>query len=261
MQTVQLTNTTSGRADPSWQPDTTLNARNVALTRALRQLEGRRGRVLEVGAGTARFLRAIRVRVPGLQGHACDMDPWGLSQARRFDPTLAVSQTDLTALPYRPESFETVVLFDVLEHLHRPEQAAREIVRVLRPGGLFHALVPCEGQPGTVHWLMWKTNVAADLKEKRVGHVQRFTHTSIIELLRGCGFEITDVSYSMHWAGQVKDILMHAEEGPGFPRWVARSPLYRILMAGLWGVSYLEAAVLARFSPNAVTAHITAIKR
>lgn len=261
MQTAQLTNATSGRADPSWQPDVALNPRNVALTRALGQIEGRQGRILELGAGTARFLRAIRRQIPALEGHACDMDPWGLRQAKGFDTGLAVLQADLTALPYRDGSFPTVVVFDVLEHLVEPELAAGEIARVLRPGGLFHALVPCEGQPGTLHWLMWKANVAADLKEKRVGHVQRFTHNSLRHLLESSGLQVTDISYSMHWAGQIKDILMHAEEGPQFPQWASRNPLYRTFIAGLWAVSYVESAALARFRTSAVAVHVTAVKQ
>lgn len=260
MQTAQLTNATSGRADPSWQPDIALNPRNAALTRALGQIEGRQGRILELGAGTARFLRSIRRRVPGLEGHACDMDPWGLRQATGFDPALAVLQADLTALPYRDGSFPTVVVFDVLEHLLQPERAVREAARVLEPGGLFHALVPCEGQPATLYWLMWKANIGADLKEKRVGHIQRFTHRSLTQLLETCGLRVTDVSYSMHWTGQIKDILMHAEEVPGFPHWASHNPLYRVVKAVLWAVSYVESAALARFRPSAVAVHVTAVK-
>src|SRR5438093_11100591 len=151
-------------ADPNWEPALDLNRRNTALTRALAELEGRHGRVLEAGAGTARFLRAIQARMPRVEGFACDAAAAGLHRAVRADRRVAVTQGDLTALPYRSESFDTVVIFDVLEHLIEPDRAVREIARVLRPGGLFHALVPCEGQPGTLHWLMWKTNLGADLK-------------------------------------------------------------------------------------------------
>lgn len=257
MHTAPAAPATSGRADPSWQPETCLNPRNVALARALQQLEGRTGLLLEAGAGTARFLRAIRAQNPDLQGYACDMVARGLHRARQADQSLAVAQADLTALPYRSETFHTVLVFDVLEHLREPELGVREIARVLQPGGLFHALVPCEGQPGTLHWLMWKAGVAADLKERRVGHVQRFTHRSLVRLLEHAGFRVTDVSYSMHWLGQVKDILMHAGEG----RHLAGNPLYRAVNAGLWVASYVESGVLSRFPTTAVVVHVTAIKR
>jgi SAM-dependent methyltransferase len=254
------TGRTSGRAEPHWEPAVDLNRRNTALNRALAELEGRNGRVLEAGAGTARFLRAIRIQIPGVEGFACDAAAAGLHKAIRADERLAVAQGDLTALPYRSESFDAVLVFDVLEHLIEPERAVREIARVLRPGGLFHALVPCEGQPGSLHWLMWKTNLGADLKEKRVGHVQRFTHDSLRRLLQKAGLQTTSVSYSMHWIGQVRDILAHAEEGEGFPRWLARNPLYRGVLGGLWAAAYLEALAFSHLEPGAVAAHVTATK-
>ncbi len=254
------TGRTSGRADPNWEPAVDLNRRNTALNRALAELEGQNGRVLEAGAGTARFLRAIRSQMPAVQGFACDAAAEGLHTAVSVDRALALAQGDLTALPYRSESFDAVVVFDVLEHVIEPERAVREIARVLRPGGLFHALVPCEGQPGSLHWLMWKTNLGADLKEKRVGHVQRFTHDSLLRLLENAGLRTTRVSYSMHWIGQVRDILVHAEGGKRFPPWLARNPLYRVVMGGLWAAAYAEALVFRHLEPGAVAAHVTAIK-
>jgi len=252
---------TSGQAAPTWRPDTSLNPGNIALARAVAQMAGRSGRVLEAGAGTARFLRAICSRFPELKGHACDTAIWGLAYAKQADGQLAVTRADLTALPYQSETFDAVVVFDVLEHLRQPELAVREMARVMRPGGLFHALVPCEGQPATLHWLMWKVGVAADLKEKRLGHVQRFTHGALRGLLEGEGFRVAGASYSMHWIGQVKDIVMHAQEGQGFPQWLARNPVYRVLNTGLWAASYLESRALAPLAACAVAVHVTAVKQ
>lgn len=42
---------------------------------------------------------------------------------------------DAAALPFPSKSCDTVLLFEVLEHLERPEQALAEITRVLRDGG------------------------------------------------------------------------------------------------------------------------------
>lgn len=45
-------------------------------------------------------------------------------------------------LPFRDDSFEAVFSFAVLEHVRDPFQAAREITRVLKPGGTLYAAVP-----------------------------------------------------------------------------------------------------------------------
>ena len=179
---------------------------------------------------------------------------------RRSAPDLLLTQANFTALPYRDASFDSVLVFDVLEHLPDPRAGIRELWRVLAPGGLLHALVPCEGQPLTLHWLMWKTDIGADLKERRAGHVQRFTHRSLQRLLEQDGFRTRRMSYSMHPIGQIKDILMHYQEGPESPGWLQRNLLYRGISLALWALSYVESTLLQRVSLSAVALHVTAEK-
>lgn len=251
---------TAGAPDATWQPELSLRGQNVALSRAAAELRGMRGRALEVGAGTARFLRALRRRAPGLEGYACDLESRGLLLAQQQDPALRAAQGDLTALPFRDGAYDVVLVFDVFEHLYRPELGVRECWRVLAPGGVLHALVPCEGQPLTLHWLMWRANLAADLKEKRVGHVQRFTHSSLRALLEESGFRVRRISYSMHPLGQIKDVLMYLEQGDELPRWLWRNPLYRALSLGLWAGSFVESGLLRSVPLSAVSLHVTAVK-
>lgn len=238
-----------------------MSRHNTALRRAVAALAGREGRVLEAGAGTARFLRAICRERPALQPHAADVDPTSLRQAMAAMPSLRVTQSDLTALPYRDGTFQAVLVFDVLEHLHQPELGARELARVTAPGGLLHALIPCEGQPFTLHWLMWRLDVKARLKEQRVGHVQRFTHRSALRLLESCGYRVAGVSWSMHPIGQARDILSYLADEPGFPRRVRGSLPFRALMAGLWLLAYAESWLLRRVSFSAVAMHVTAVRQ
>jgi SAM-dependent methyltransferase len=45
-------------------------------------------------------------------------------------------------LPFKSNSFDAVFSFAVLEHVKNPFECAREIVRVLKPGGKLYAVVP-----------------------------------------------------------------------------------------------------------------------
>ncbi|MCZ6492568.1 MAG: methyltransferase domain-containing protein [Planctomycetota bacterium] len=49
--------------------------------------------------------------------------------------------SDITAIPERDESFGAVMCIEVLEHLQQPQQALRELVRLLKPGG--YLIVTC----------------------------------------------------------------------------------------------------------------------
>lgn len=53
---------------------------------------------------------------------------------------------DAHALPFKPASFDVVFSYAVLEHLHNPFVAISEIVRVLKPGGVYVGTVS-QGEP------------------------------------------------------------------------------------------------------------------
>jgi len=120
--------------------------------------------------------------------------------------------------------------------------------------------VPCEGQPLTLHWLLGRLGLGADLKERHAGHVQRFTHRGILDLLRKEGFLLEKVTYSMHPLGQVRDILTYLEQEAWFPRRTWWRLLYRALGGILWAAAYGEARLLLWLPWSAVALHITARK-
>jgi ubiquinone/menaquinone biosynthesis C-methylase UbiE len=97
--------------------------------------------VLEIGCGRgvalpplARLLRPDRLV-------GIDIEPGALAhahaRARARGVTVELYRADVRALPFPDASFELVIDFGTCYHIGDPDQALREIVRVLRPGGLF----------------------------------------------------------------------------------------------------------------------------
>ncbi len=246
--------------EPDYQFEAGLNPRNTALRHVLADIRGHTGRLAELGCGSGRFLRAIQQHRPDLETIGIDLSGRLLAQAvsRGGGPRYCFGS--ITEVPLRDESFDIVVLFDVLEHVPDPERGVSEAARILRPGGVFHALVPCEGQPATLHWALWRLGPGADLKERHGGHIQRFTHGWVRDQFRAAGLRVEAVRYSMHPAGQVRDVLTYVAREDWFPRSGPGRTVHGAAMKALWAAGYVENQLLGRVPLSAVTMHVRAVK-
>ena len=92
--------------------------------------------VLDVGCGTGEYLR--RARRSGLSATGVEPSAAMREIARRNAPDARIENGVATALPFADNSFDVVLLIEVLRYLHRSDirLALREAARVLRPSGI-----------------------------------------------------------------------------------------------------------------------------
>lgn len=151
--------TCSGATEPGFGPaakdlpdvsmdDALLNARrpSSAIARTIarsRQSVGRclqnrilseltlSGRVLDVGGGRkAAYNRLIRSEIPI---ETLNINP-------NQEPTHLVSAE--VPFPFDHESFDAVISVDTMEHVYDDQRMIREIIRVVKVGGVVHIIVP-----------------------------------------------------------------------------------------------------------------------
>lgn len=95
-----------------------------------------RGDVLEIGGGSGAMAAALLRRFPGIRLTVTDYDDEMVATAKaRLPSSVTVEQADATRLPYADGTFDTVLSFIMLHHVVAWEDAVREAVRVVRPGG------------------------------------------------------------------------------------------------------------------------------
>ena len=92
--------------------------------------------VLDVACGTGVVAREI-ARLVGSTGHVVGLDPVGgmLAVAKQLSPNVQWQQGTAESLPFADHSFDSVVSQFGLMFFNDREQALREMVRVLVPGG------------------------------------------------------------------------------------------------------------------------------
>ena len=148
-------------------------------------------RVLDLGCGGGRH--AYEAARRGARVTALDLDLAELKDVRgtfeAIDDELpaggsghAVNGNALT-LPFRDGAFDRVIASEVMEHIPDDAGAARELARVLRPGGVIAVTVPT-WLPEQVCWALSDEYHAPFVEG---GHVRIYTEARLRSVLRGGG--------------------------------------------------------------------------
>lgn len=141
-------------------------------------------RVLDLGAGIGTFteLAADDGReVVALEPHAPYAELLASGVGKR--PTVDVVSATVEELrERRPTPFDSVLCFNVLEHIPDDASTLRAACELLAPGGRLLLLVPAHP-------------VLFGEVDRRIGHVRRYRRKPLEQLLREVGFETEAVRY------------------------------------------------------------------
>lgn len=134
-------------------------------------------RILEIGCGQGDLLHALNKDNRALTTGVT------LSGLSLKDPRLNVIRGTLKSSSFQNDSFDAVVAIQVLEHISDPISELNEIYRVLAPGGIFYATMPCithiKAKLSGINWKYFGPP----------GHLWYFSPKTIRLLFEKCGFK------------------------------------------------------------------------
>jgi len=126
--------------DDDYYPPLAERLYDRAIGETLRLLQSEEGdTVLDAGCGPG--VHSIRAARAGVRCRAIDISQWVLDEAKRRASEAGVldridfQQADLTNLPFDDASFDRIFSWGVVIHIPNIEDALRELVRILKPGG------------------------------------------------------------------------------------------------------------------------------
>jgi SAM-dependent methyltransferase len=173
-------------------------------------------RLLDLGCGGGRH--AFQAARLGARVIALDA---GADEVRQVRSTLGamvsegeaveagVVQGDALALPFPDETFDRVIVSEVLEHIPDDRGAMDELARVLRPGGTMAVTVPRFG-PEMINW-----SLSNDYHDVPGGHIRIYRRSALLGRLRRSGLEPVDThhAHALHspywwlkcWVGTKRD--------------------------------------------------------
>lgn len=149
------------------------------LLRALLRGEAADVRMLDLGCGTGGVLRdwMSQARCVG-----ADRSELGLRIcARRGFETL--TRADLTRLPFRPGSFDLVLMLDVIEHVEDDVDLVRRAAELCVPGGRVVVLVPAFP-------MLWSQH------DETFEHHRRYTAKGLRRTIEAAGLEPLRMTYT-----------------------------------------------------------------
>jgi len=178
-------------------------------------LELREGdRILDCGCGMGFYLKALTVLGEYiLLGLDSEDRALGFAQ-REVQDAAALVRGDILSLPYADESFDKVIMAEVLEHLGDDRRGAREAWRVLRSpepaggraGGILALSVPHSDYPfcwdpinRALETLFGQHVRSGPLAGIWANHYRLYRPTEVIELLEEAGFAVEQVQEHTHY--------------------------------------------------------------
>jgi len=104
-------------------------------------VDGRSGRLLDVGCGLGFFLKAVASQ-PGWEVHGCEISPAAARYAREKLGLSSVTTGRLDEAGFSPGSFDVITMWDVLDHLREPDPLLSQCQRLLKDNGFCFIRVP-----------------------------------------------------------------------------------------------------------------------
>jgi SAM-dependent methyltransferase len=174
--------------------------RRLNLIRHYATLED--ARILDIGCGLGVYVRKFREfsdRVCGI-----DIDPKRLREGAKTTPGLMLAVGE--HLPFPDNTFDVIVMNEVIEHVTDDAATMREALRAIRPGGHIAIYAPNRLYPfethgiyvgkkfifGNIPFINWLPD---PLRNRLVPHARAYTKGGIRRLYRGLDADVKAETY------------------------------------------------------------------
>ncbi len=124
-------------------------------------------KILDVGCGTGETLTFLKKIFPKAELFGVDLSPAAVKFSKKRGHRAKISAA--TDLPFPNESFDAIVILDVIEHIKADSAVIKEAKRILKPGGVIILTAPALQ-------FIWSAH------DDNQGHFRRYTRHRLTSL-------------------------------------------------------------------------------
>jgi len=179
---------------------TVTNEKNEEMKRRVADVLrfSKNGNLLEIGCSAGYFLKVCQER--GISASGIEINPDTATYARDT-VGLDIKIGTLENFDFPPETFDVVVMYDVLEHLHEPILCLNKINKILKQNGLLVIQVP---NIASIESIIFGSRWYHDDVPR---HLYHFSVSTLSNILLKNGFQIKQIKYSTDTTGLAMSLL------------------------------------------------------
>lgn len=186
--------------------------RTAQVLDTLRLVPGQPARILDYGCGVGGWMNTLSSAFPAAHISGVDVSAIAIEKARSKFPSWRFESFDGLVAPFDDDSFDLIFSYHVLEHVFDFEASARDIARMLAPGGHAVIIFPCGNRgsflDNTV--MLLKDGARMTSEGRRVlsfempdGHVRRVDSDDAIATFTRHGLQARAACFSGHYFGTI----------------------------------------------------------
>lgn len=163
-------------------------------------------KVLDIGAG-GYFAEFIKKK--GCIVYSLEKDPKSADLNKNFSDAVIIADIEDFEADLDPESFDSIIYGDVLEHLKEPQNALRKLDPLLNENGHIIVSIPNIAQI----WVRFSLLFGKfEYKERGVldkTHLRFFTYKTATNLIEDSGYVIIDRDFTIHpfWPDKIAPVI------------------------------------------------------
>jgi ubiquinone/menaquinone biosynthesis C-methylase UbiE len=148
--------------------------------------------ILDIGCGSGTFVKRLAQKYKKAKFCGADASEAVIKFANKTNTkkNLRFVSAPIEKLPFKDNSFDSVIVSHLIEHIKEPKKALKEVKRVLKKKGILFLTTPNYFSLWPLAEIVFDKTIANDGYSLDEQHISRFTHFSIKKSIRAAGFDI-----------------------------------------------------------------------